>query len=167
MVSMAIVLALMVAFCAAAVMIKNLVKAAISLALASVCLTVVLFMLGIHWAALFELSVCAGLITVIFVSAISLTVPHKKEEEKKIAATRLKRYIQLPFVLVIIMLVAGFTLMMGSSTELLPTVSQSGSFSVFKEIFWHNRQIDILGQIIVILSGVFAVVILFKESDKP
>lgn len=163
---LAIILALMVAFCVAAVMIRKLVKSAISLALASVCLTVILFMMGIPWAALFELSVCAGLITVIFVSAVSLTVPHKKEEEDEISRERSKRYIQLPFILVIVAIIVGVALIFGTSTNLLPMPSETASFHDFKETLWNLRQVDILGQIIVILAGVFAIVVLFKERDK-
>ena len=36
----------------------------------------------------------------------------------------------------------------------------------FKDVFWNTRQADILGQIIIILAGAFAVAILFKESTK-
>jgi len=33
-----------------------------------------------------------------------------------------------------------------------------------RDILWNSRQIDLLGQIIIILAGVFGVIIFFKES---
>jgi ethanolamine transporter EutH len=35
-----------------------------------------------------------------------------------------------------------------------------------QQVIWHTRQLDIAGQIIIILAGVFGVVILFKEGFK-
>ncbi|MEG1538182.1 MAG: hypothetical protein RR387_07875, partial [Clostridiales bacterium] len=70
-----ICLILMVCCGVASAMIRSMIKSAISLAAMSALLAIVLFMLGATWAGLFELSVCSGLITVIFISAISLTVP--------------------------------------------------------------------------------------------
>jgi NADH-quinone oxidoreductase subunit J len=48
-------------------------KAAICLGVASALLGVLFFVLNAPYAAVFELSICAGLITVLFVSTISLT----------------------------------------------------------------------------------------------
>ncbi len=62
------------------VMIRDLLKAAVSLAALSAVLTVILFMLKAPLAAVFELSVCAGLITVVFVSTISMTKLRTKEQ---------------------------------------------------------------------------------------
>jgi NADH-quinone oxidoreductase subunit J len=166
LVLMFIILALMVIFCVVAVMLRNLVKSAISLAVASSMLTVILFMLGVPWAALFELSVCAGLITVIFVSAVSLTTPYSKEEEKEIVKERRKRYMQLPIILVFVAIIVGVALIMGNSTDLVPAVGNASTFISFADVLWNMRQTDILGQIIVILAGVFAIVVLFKERDK-
>ena len=74
-------LSLLVLFALFTVLIKNLLKAVISLAAASASLTIIMFMLNAPLAAVFELSVCAGLITVIFISVISLTKPLTPEEE--------------------------------------------------------------------------------------
>ena len=56
-----------------AVRFNNLLFAAISLAALSAILTIVFYRFNSPYAAIFELSVCAGLITALFVSAISLT----------------------------------------------------------------------------------------------
>ena len=56
-----------------AVRFNNLLFAAISLAALSAVLAIMFYQLNSPYAAVFELSVCAGLITALFVSAISLT----------------------------------------------------------------------------------------------
>ncbi|MFC2045077.1 hydrogenase subunit MbhD domain-containing protein [Chloroflexota bacterium] len=56
-----------------AVRFNNLLFAAISLATLSAILAIVFYQFNSPYAAIFELSVCAGLITALFVSAISLT----------------------------------------------------------------------------------------------
>lgn len=58
---------------AAAVLRRNLIQAAIALGLGSAALAMLFFMLGAPYAGGFELSVGAGLISVLFIVAISLT----------------------------------------------------------------------------------------------
>ncbi len=56
-----------------AVRLKDILYAAISLAILSVIISIMFFELNSAYAGVFELSVCAGLITALFVSVISLT----------------------------------------------------------------------------------------------
>ncbi len=58
---------------AAAVFRRNLIQAAIALGLGSAALAMLFFMLNAPYAGGFELSVGAGLISVLFIVAISLT----------------------------------------------------------------------------------------------
>jgi NADH-quinone oxidoreductase subunit J len=62
------------------VMTSSLLKSGIGLAVTSAVLSAMMFRLGAPLAAVFELSVCAGLIPVIFITVISLTKPLKKDE---------------------------------------------------------------------------------------
>mgnify|MGYP001096395098 CR=1 FL=1 len=62
-----------IAFAIMAVSFKELLFAAISLAALSAALAIVFYRLNSPYAAVIELSVCAGLITALFVSVISLT----------------------------------------------------------------------------------------------
>lgn len=57
----------------AAVMLKNLLRAAVAIGVSSVALAALFFVLGAPYAGAFELSVGAGLISVLFIVAISLT----------------------------------------------------------------------------------------------
>lgn len=158
-----ILLALMTAAAVLSMMLRNLLKAAIALALTSAILTVVMFMLKAPLAAVFELSVCAGLITVIFVSAISMTKPHTKEETAAKSKERLKRFIYLPFLLILI--TAALVWFIQPYVDLSRTVKAGSSILKFQDVLWNNRQLEVLGQIIMIIAGVFGIVVLFKERE--
>jgi NADH-quinone oxidoreductase subunit J len=56
-----------------AVLSKNLIRAAVALGVGSAALAMIFFMLGAPYAGGFELSVGAGLISVLFIIGISLT----------------------------------------------------------------------------------------------
>ena len=63
---------IVIAICAVlAVHLRDILRAAIALAVLSVVLAAIFFKLGAPYAGAFELSVCAGLITVLFIAAIS------------------------------------------------------------------------------------------------
>ena len=63
----------MLAGAIAAVLSKNLLRAAVALGMGSVALAIIFFLLDAPYAGGFELSVGAGLISVLFIIAISLT----------------------------------------------------------------------------------------------
>jgi NADH-quinone oxidoreductase subunit J len=62
-----------IVFAIMAVSFKDQLSAAISLAALSAALAIIFYRLNSPYAAVIELSVCAGLITALFVAAISLT----------------------------------------------------------------------------------------------
>ena len=69
-----IFLAVTILLCASmAVWSKNLLRAAVALGLSSVALAALFFLLDAQYAGIFELSVGAGLISILFIIAISLT----------------------------------------------------------------------------------------------
>ena len=63
-----------------AIELKNLIKSSISLSIGSALLAIIFYILGAPIAAIFELSVCAGLVTVLLLSAIGMF--ENKEESK-------------------------------------------------------------------------------------
>lgn len=149
---------------AAAAMFRSQLKSAICLAFISICLAVVLFVMDLPWAAFFELSVCAGLVTVIFVSTISMTTKDRKSEANQ--AEYHRRFATLPFILIFAG-IALITVVTMTSFDIQPLANDPTLATTdFKDILWNTRQTDILGQIFVVLAGAFAVVILFKESAK-
>ncbi len=148
----------------ASIMLRNLLKAAISLAVASALLAAAMFIMGAWLASVIELSVCAGLITVIFISTISLTKPLSRKEDIEEGRNRMKRFIYLPFILIIVYILLILAWKRGLINIKFDNIAQSGLITL-RQTIWEKRQLDIVGQIIVILTGVFGVVVLFKERE--
>ena len=154
----------LVASAMACLMIQNLLKASIALAVVSVILSVIMFLLDAPLAAVFELSVCSGLITVIFISAISMTRVRSKEELSARVRARRKRFIFLPMIIGAL-LVASLILLWPHFFS-LPHGSAPVNAASGPDVFWNKRQADLLGEVIIILVGVYGVLIFFKESVK-
>ncbi len=144
-----------------AVMVRSLIKSAIGLASASVILTLLMFKLSAPLAAVFELSICAGLITVVFVSTISLTQPLVPGENQDEGRRHRNRNLLLPVLLVLAAI--GLALWKLPITTLLPPPEAVGAD--VRSVLWNERQLDLLGQVIILLTGVFGVVVLFKGRD--
>ena len=142
-----------------AVLEPELLKAAIALGVASLVLAVLMFEFAAPLAAVFELSVCAGLITVVFVSAISLTRMLSREEEQLRVKDRFKRFIWLPLILVVLAVVLYFKLPPVEISALPPSAGPAD----VREVIWNVRRFDLIGQVLIVLAGVFGVVVLFKE----
>jgi NADH-quinone oxidoreductase subunit J len=137
---------------------KDLLYVAVSLATISAILALVLFQFGANIAGVFELSVCAGLITVLFIATISLT----KDSDMK-GESRLPSYFIPLFVLIFIGM--DFFIMQWLARSVLPaTVPQSAG--TFQKVFWELRGADILGQVALILAGVFGILSLFRLKKE-
>ena len=67
---------------ATAVLSKNLLQAAVALGIGSVALATLFFLLDAPYAGGFELSVGAGLISVLFIIAISLTESMRRQSRE-------------------------------------------------------------------------------------
>jgi len=157
-----IFLGLLVVSALLTVMIKNTLKAVIALACTSVILTIIMFIMGAPLAAIFELSVCAGLVTAIFASTISLTDNPTDEESAEKNKKRLSRYVFLPIIIVVIIGIMFITKPALDFTWFTNTVAED----TLQNTIWHVRNLDIAGQIVVILAGVFGIVTLLKERSK-
>jgi NADH-quinone oxidoreductase subunit J len=137
----------------------QILRAVIGLAAVSVLLTVLMFEMGAPLAGVFELSVCAGLITVVFVSTISLTRPYVKKQDGVARTFRFH-----PFILFVASV--GALLWIGSyGLDVTPQVAEAPEDA--SQVLWSLRRLDLLGQAIVMLAGVFGVVVLFKHRGEP
>ena len=143
------------------VMTNTLLFAAIGLALTSAILTIVMFRLNSPLAAVFELSVCAGLISVIFISVTTMTQSQSRQEVAQHTMDRLSRFKFLP--LVIILVALALVMLHLKPGAPLPTPEAGEDV---RNVLWNQRPLDLIGQILILLAGVFAVVILFKEKPK-
>lgn len=136
---------------------RHLINAAIALAAVSAACGVLMYVLGAHTAAIFEVSVCSGLVTVIFISAVSLSNGDRQASEPE------KRAHLLPIILVgigaVLMIVAGLTKFS------LSVPGQPALVLGFENVFWETRQADLFGQMVAIIAGASAIVVFFKESE--
>lgn len=142
-----------------AVLDPRLLRAVVALAVTSVMVTVLLFKLDSPLAAVFELSVCAGLVSAIFLGAITLTQPESAAQASSSARERIRRYWYLPPLLVLLGVALLQISMPGS-----PASATTGDD--VRKVLWTSRHLDLLGQITVLVAGAFGVVVLFKEAKK-
>ena len=145
----------LVAFSAVAILCRELLKSAISLAVASIFLALLLFEMGAVYAGVFELSVVAGLITVLFITAIALT-----RAEGEVAEGRAQRWI---FPLFFLVLAVVDVLVMRKLLGRIPAI-QGGESGSFSQVLWNQRTFDLVGQVGVISAGVLAVLALFRRD---
>lgn len=141
---------------------RSLLKAAIGLAITSALISVIIFRLGSPLASVFELSVCAGLITAVFVSTISMTKPLTHKEILQISQDRIKRYWYLPVILVVIGAALILIKVKPDLTIIAPAIDQMD----VRRLLWNTRPLDLLGQVIILIVGALGVVILFEERKS-
>lgn len=135
-----------------AVRAARLLVSALWLAGASALVALEMYLLGAPEIAVIELSVGAGLVTVLFVFAINLT------GEENLDA---RRMIPRPLAWALIFSAGALLLIF-----ILPGINQSETgqvYGTFREIFWEDRQLDTLLQILMILAGVLGVLGLLSE----
>ncbi|MHB8088776.1 MAG: NADH-quinone oxidoreductase subunit J [Anaerolineaceae bacterium] len=133
---------------------KRLLISAIWLAITSALVALMLFLLGAPQIAVIELSVGAGLVTVLFVFAINIA------GEDVIG---LRSALPLPLVWASIVLAAGliiFFIVRSLGLVQFPEVTGGVAASVL----WQERYLDFLLQVVLILAGVLGVIGLLSHS---
>ena len=153
-----ILLAMMVGAALWTVVTTRLLRAVIGLALTSAFVTVLMFQLKAPMAAVFELSVCAGLIPAIFLSAITVTrriTPQAMVVETK---EQIRKFWFLPVIIVMV----GIALMQVHIPAIAVKLANVPEQDV-RHVLWNLRHLDLLGQIIILIGGAFGVVVLLKE----
>ena len=136
-----------------AVRAARLLVSALWLAGASALVALEMYLLGAPEIAVIELSVGAGLVTVLFVFAINLTGEENLDE---------RRMIPRPLAWVLLFSAGALLLIC-----ILPGINQPATgqvYGTFREIFWEDRQLDTLLQILMILAGVLGVLGLLSDQ---
>ncbi len=160
---MAFNIALVIVLVLAAVgtaMTGRLLRAVIGLAAASAVVAIVLFHLHATMAAVFELSVGAGLIPAVFLSAIGATqrlTPETMSERRK---EILQLYWSLPVIVTLAALALTQVRLVG-----LPAASMSTPTGDVRTVVWNLRHMDLMGQILALLAAALSVVVLIKELE--
>ncbi len=156
----ALLFAAAVVFAMWAVMARRLLTSAIMLALVSVTVSLIFFNLGAPWAGVFELSVCAGLITVLFVGAVSL-IRHEDEKHPESRA----RFYALPLALAAFAIAAWFYLpeFFDALAGWRRMASGGGTIGL---ALWDLRRPDLLGQVLMLAAGVFVIKSVFPRRTE-
>ncbi|MCJ7612940.1 MAG: DUF4040 domain-containing protein [Candidatus Aminicenantes bacterium] len=148
----------LVVFSAAAILIRDIMKAAICLAVASLLLGILFFVMKAPYVGAFEISVVAGLVTVLFIVTIALTRAEGDVRESKLATWG--------FPLFFIVFLAIDLLVMKALIGKIPTLTSGAEAGSFGDALWKGRTFDLVAQIGVIFAGVFAVLALFRKRSK-
>jgi len=156
-----VLLILMVLAALWAVMTNLLLRAAIALSLVSALLTVVMFQLGAPYAAVFELSVCAGLIPVIFISVISLLQRRPFKEQMQRRRDRIKRFWSLPLFLLVI----GVALSLVRLPLEVPLPWRETIDDV-RVVLWAYKRFDLFGQVLALLAGAYGILVFFRSEKN-
>lgn len=132
---------------------KHLLISALWLALTSALVAWIIYRLGALEVAVVELSVGAGLVTVLFVFAINIA---GDENEVK------KPVIPRPFAWGVVVvggaLLAWMIIPALQVEKFMATMAfASGSIDDFRRMVWEERSLDTLLQVVLIFSGVMAV----------
>ncbi len=131
---------------------RRLLTSALWLAGASALVALFMYLLGAHEVAVIELSVGAGLVTILFVFAINIA-----GEEPIQLRPLLPRPLALGLILVTLILFGWVTI------PNLLNLTPAESSSTFLQVLWQDRQMDVLLQILLIFSGVMGVIGLLSD----
>jgi len=148
----------LVLFSVAAILLKDLIKAAICLAAASLVLGILFFRMGAPYAGAFEISVVAGLITVLFMLTIALTKTGGDVAESKLA--------RVAFPLFFILFLAVDVIVTKNLVQKIVALPAAPEAGAFGEVLWKQRTLDLVGQVCIIFAGVLAVLALFRKRSK-
>ena len=148
-------IALMFVFAIQAIREQRLIVSALWLAATSAVLSVVLYSMSAYRVAVIELSVGAGLVTVLFVFAINIS-----GEESITARSLLPRPVSLGLVVMSVLLLAWLVLRL-DHTETQATEPE------FAAVLWEDRGLDVLVQIVLIFAGTLGLLGLLAEAKAP
>jgi len=148
----------LILFSILAILSRNLLRSAISLAVASLLLGIIFFRMNAPYAGVFEISVVAGLITVLFILTIALTKGESDVRESNL--------VRIVFPLFFVVFIIIDVLVMKSLVQKIPALPGSADQGTFGDVLWKQRTFDLIGQLAIILAGVFSVLALFRKRDK-
>src|SRR6266545_2862764 len=151
-----IFLGLGAAFCAyRAVISKHLLPSTLYLACVSALATVTLYLLGAYEVAVIELSVGAGLVTVLLVYALSVV------GEDVFDPTSI---IPKPLAFLLVAGIGGLVIWMAYPLAIHPNANGE---VLLADVLWKHRALDVWVQIALIFSGVMGVLGLLAEKVHP
>lgn len=146
-----------VVFAIGAIRARKLLGSAIWLAGVSALLAIIFYIQGARQVAVIELSVGAGLVTVLFVFAISIS-GEDDQQPKPVLPTALT----MTLILLFAILMTVFLLISPTGT-----VTAGEAESTLAEVIWQQRGMDVLVQVVLIFSVVLGLLTMLAESRAP
>ena len=141
----------------------KLLVSALWLAGTSALTALLLYLMGAQTIAVVELSVGAGLVTILFVFAISVA-----GDESMDVRTVIPRPLAIGLVAVAVIALAWFTLLQpavsGGASGAVGATSGAGQLT---ETLWQQRGLDMLVQIVLIFGGVLGMLGLLADAKSP
>ena len=132
----------------------RILVSALYLACISALVSILLYLLGGKQVAAIELSVGAGLVTVLLVYAISVV-----GDDALDPASIVPKPLAIFVVLVSAVLLAGLALPIGVASSPLPAISM-------QSVLWEQRVLDLWIQMILIISGVMGMLGILAEGKS-
>jgi NADH:ubiquinone oxidoreductase subunit 6 (subunit J) len=129
----------------------RLLAAALWLAGVSIIISILLYLMGAQQVAVIELSIGAGLVTILFVFAISIA-----------GDDAMRAHAAVPIPLALGLAILTFVLLSLMTTP-LPANDHIQSEPAFSEMFWEGRALDALVQVVLIFSGVLGLLGILSE----
>jgi uncharacterized MnhB-related membrane protein len=145
---------------AQAIRVKRLIASALWLAGTSALLSISFYLLGAPTVAAIELSVGAGLVTVLFVFAINIA-----GEEAWNLHSLLPKPLAAGLVILMAALLGGFIL--PALPIAMPVANVPVNEPPMAFVLWRLRGLDVLVQIVLIFSGVLGLLGLLAEAEPP
>ena len=145
-----------IVFAIQAVRARRLIMSALWLAGVSAMLSIAFYVMGAHQVAVIELSVGAGLVTVLFVFAISIA-----GGETISARSLLPKPLAWGLVILSALLVGWLALPLDFIEQQVPPEPS------FAFVLWQQRGLDVLVQVVLIFAGVLGLLGLLAETQAP
>jgi len=148
-----VVLILVTAFCAyRAVISKNLLPSALYLACVSALVSVSLYLLGAYEVSVIELSVGAGLVTVLLVYVLSMIGDDAFDPASLVPKP------------LAVVLVAAIAILAGWMAYPVVSLPGAGNPVLLADVLWKERALDVWVQVALIFSGVMGVLGMLSEQ---
>lgn len=148
------VLVILAAACAVqALRMARLLPAALWLAGTSAAVSVALYLLGAVEVAVIELSVGAGLVTVLLVFAITMAGDEPTADGPVV-----------PRRVALVLVGAAAALLLWLLIPLAVSAPAEAEAASFADVFWHARSADILAQVLLIFTGVLCLLGLLVDE---
>jgi uncharacterized MnhB-related membrane protein len=139
-----------------AIRVRRLLMSALWLAGCSALVALLMYLMGAPEIAVIELSVGAGLVTVLFVFAINIAGEEARTVRRIIPAPLSWLLVAISAVLLAWFTLPGLAGMVGSPAQ-----------PDFAAVLWGDRQLDMLLQTVLIFAGTLGVIGLLSDARKP